>query len=175
LASRRMAPLGFVVQLDVGAITAEARPFVAERDGEVVAFAVAWPAPASATWLVRDLVRGPDAPSGTSELLIDAVMRAAAVAGAHVTLGMVPLARQAGELDGWLRTVRQATRRFYDVDGLAAFRSRLRPTAWSPVAIASPAPRAAPLVIADVLAAFAGGSLAGFGWRSLRKPRAAIR
>lgn len=169
LARRRMAPLEFVVRVDVRAVTADARAFVAERDGVVVAFAVAWPAPASASYLVRDLVRAPDAPSGTSELLIDAVMRHAAPTGALVSLGMVPLAPHAGALDGWLQTVRRATRPLYDFDGLAAFRGRLRPTAWAPVAVASPTPRAAPLVIGDVLAAFAGGSLARFGWRSLRR------
>ena len=42
---------------------------------------------------IEDLLRAPEAPNGTSELLVDAAMREAASDGVrYVTLGLAPLA-----------------------------------------------------------------------------------
>ena len=52
------------------------RMFVAEREGEIVALLSMAPVYARDGWLFEDLLRDPSAPNGTSELLVDAGMRA---------------------------------------------------------------------------------------------------
>lgn len=175
LASRAMAPMGFLVDIEPYRFAQERRYWAAEVDGRLVGFVAAVPifargrdglidAHADATtggaWLVEDLLRAPEAPNGMNELLIDNAMRSFAKDGAtFVTLGMVPLAG----VDRWLARVRDATRVFYDFAGLDAFKSKLRPTARDPVLLAH-APGMLPLfALQAVLTAFARGSLLRFG------------
>ena len=73
-----------------------------------IAYLVASPVPARRGWLIEQIVRGHAAPNGTSELLVDAAMRALAHEGAeYVTLGLAPLSRQSRWADpavpAWLR------------------------------------------------------------------------
>lgn len=169
LESRRMAPMGFLVQLSPYAWAEERRSFVAECNGEVVAFLSAVPVYARQGWFVQHMLRGKDTPGGTVAALVDAVMRAAAAAGCgFLTLGLVPLA---GEVDGWLRAARRLGSPFYDFEGLRAFKARLRPHAWEPVHLAWPAPQGSAPPLVDALTAFAQGSLTRFGLVTLlRRP-----
>jgi phosphatidylglycerol lysyltransferase len=74
---------------------ADRRVFAAERAGEPVGFLVATPVPERRGWLVEQIVRGSDAPNGTAELVIDALMRSLAAEGFdYVTLGLAPLSRR---------------------------------------------------------------------------------
>ncbi|WP_257453615.1 DUF2156 domain-containing protein [Archangium lipolyticum] len=165
LRSRRMAPMGFLVQLSPYAWAEERRSFVAERDGEVVAFLSAVPVYARNGWFVQHLLRDRHAPNGTAELLVDAVMRAAAAEGRnYLTLGLAPLA---GEVAGWLRAARAVGTPLYDFEGLRAFKARLRPHAWDRIHLAWPARHSTPWPVYDALTAFARGSLARFGVATL--------
>ncbi|HRE89180.1 MAG TPA: hypothetical protein PK095_08570, partial [Myxococcota bacterium] len=83
-------------------------------------------------------------PNGTSELLIDAFMRAAN--DSTVTLGLAPLT---GELPFWLRLARFAMRPLYDFDGLAAYKRRLHASRWAPVWLLHKGP--APLALLPAL------------------------
>ncbi|WNG40661.1 DUF2156 domain-containing protein [Archangium violaceum] len=170
LRSRRMAPMGFLVQLSPYAWADERRSFVAERNGEVVAFLSAVPVYARNGWFVQHLLRDKKAPNGTAELLVDAVMRAAATEGrSYLTLGLAPLA---GEVAGWLRAARLVGTPLYDFEGLRAFKARLRPHAWDRIHLAWPARHGSPLPVYDTLTAFAQGSLARFGVATLlRRPQ----
>jgi hypothetical protein len=169
LRMRRMAPMGFLVQLSPYARAEERRSFVAERDGEVVAFLSAVPVYARNGWFVQHLMRDRKAPNGTAELLVDAVMRAAAAEGrGYLTLGLAPLA---GEVAGWLRAAKLFGRPLYDFEGLRAFKARLRPHAWDRIHLAWPERHAPHLPLYDALTAFARGSLARFGVATLlRRP-----
>ncbi|HET9991628.1 MAG TPA: DUF2156 domain-containing protein, partial [Kofleriaceae bacterium] len=119
LASRPIAPMGFLVQIDPFTFPAERHYFVAEREGRVVAFLGIIPVYARTGWFFEDFLRDPDAPNGTIEMLVDAGMRAAAAANVPlVTLGLVPLA---GDVSSWLRAARKLGRSLYDFDGLRAF------------------------------------------------------
>ena len=130
LASRPIAPMGFLVQVHPFTFRAERRYFVAERDGQVVAFLGMVPIYARRGWFFEDFLRDPDAPNGTVELLVDAAMRAAAAEGApRVTLGLAPLA---GDVGAWLRAARRLGRALYDFDGLRAFKAKFQPSAWDP-------------------------------------------
>jgi phosphatidylglycerol lysyltransferase len=161
LASRRMAPMGFLVQTDPYAFPEERRAFLAELNGEGVGFLSAAPVFAREGWLLQHLVRDPRAPNGTAELLVDAAMRAAAEEGRrYVTLGLAPLS---GEVAPWLRAARTWGSALFDFEGLRAFKAKLRPHAWDPIHLAWPARTGGLWSLYDALRAFARGSFVRFG------------
>jgi phosphatidylglycerol lysyltransferase len=174
LSARSMAPMGFLVRLEPFTFPNERRCFVAEVDGHVVAFAGVIPVPARGGWFLEDLARDPNAPNGTSELLVDSVMRWTGATGcAWLTFGLAPLA---GKLPRWLRVVRRGTSFLYDFEGLHAYKSKFRPHAWSPIFLSYPARQSLLASVADALAAFTQGGFLRFGWRSLlRGPRVVLR
>ncbi|HEU4700590.1 MAG TPA: DUF2156 domain-containing protein [Gemmatimonadales bacterium] len=169
LATRGLPPLHFLVEPETLERLFDRRVFVAERGaaGEPVAFVVVSPVPERGGWLVEQFVRGRAAPNGTIELLIDAAMRAVAADGAtYVTLGLAPLSARAGRFDPidppWLRLVllwvRAHGRRFYNFEGLEAFKAKLRPAAWEPVFAIVDRPRFAPGDLWAIAGVFGAGS-----------------
>ncbi len=165
LESRPMAPMGFLVQLHLFGFVEERRCFVAERDGRAVAFLNAVPVYGRNGWFLEDLLRAPEAPNGSTELLIDAAMKAAGQEGVeYVTLGLAPLA---GPVTGWLRLARRLGAALYDFEGLRTFKAKLRPSRWDPIYLCHPKGPAGLLAIYDTLRAFARGHLLRFGVRTL--------
>jgi len=174
LASRPIAPMGFLVQIDPFTFPAERRYFVAEREGQVVAFLGIIPIYARSGWFFEDFLRDPAAPNGTIEMLVDAGMRAAAAANAPiVTLGLVPLS---GEVSSWLRAARRLGRSLYDFDGLRAFKAKFKPSEWDPIFLSYPPGGNAFAAVFDTLKAFARGGLLRFGLETLlRGPAVVVR
>ena len=174
LASRPIAPMGFLVQIDPFTFPEERRYFLAEREGKVVAFLGIIPIFARHGWFFEDFLRDPDAPNGTVELLVDAGMRAAAAASIPVvTLGLVPLA---GDVTSWLRAARRVGRSLYDFDGLRAFKAKFKPTAWDPIFLSYPPRGNSFVAVFDTLTAFARGGLLRFGLKTLlRGPDVVVR
>jgi phosphatidylglycerol lysyltransferase len=170
LAARPMAPMGFLVEVDPFAWLSERRSIVAMRDGRPMALLSMVPVPKRDGWLVEHLLRDPEAPNGTAELLVDRAMRDLAADGVPwVTLGMAPLA---GAVSGWLRTIRSVSRPLFNFDGLAAFKRKLRPQHWEPIYLVYPRDQPSVRAMIDGLRAFAGGPLWRFGIRTLlREPR----
>jgi phosphatidylglycerol lysyltransferase len=173
LASRPIAPMGFLVHVDPFTFPAERRYFVAERAGAVVGFLCAIPIYARPGWFFEDFLRDPAAPNGTVELLVDAGMRAAAAEGIpYVTLGLVPLS---GEISPWLRAARRWGSSLYDFDGLRAFKAKLKPRAWDPIFLSYPRGNGF-IAMFDTLTAFARGGLLRFGLETLvRGPAIVMR
>ena len=172
LASRTIAPMGFLVQVQPFAFPAERRYFVAERDGQPVGFLGVIPIYARCGWFFEDFLRDPAAPNGTVELLVDAGMRAAVAEQIeYVTLGLVPLA---GEVAPWLRAARRAGNALYDFEGLRAFKAKLKPQHWDPIFLAYPPGRNSLLAIFDTLRAFARGGLLRFGAETLLRGPAVV-
>lgn len=172
LSTRGLPPLGFLTTPWLLADLQDRRVFLAERGGRPVAFLVLTPIPSRRGWLIEQIVRGHDAPNGTAELLVDAAFRWMATAGSSfVTLGLAPLAA-AGTgfrppIPWWLRGglgwLRAHGRRFYNFDGLFAFKAKLGPAGWEPVyAIANEA-RLSLRTMFAVSEAVVGGDLLGFG------------
>jgi phosphatidylglycerol lysyltransferase len=161
LLSRKMAPMGFLVDVQPFDFPAERRYFVAERDGVVLGFLAAVPVYGRGGWFFEDFLRDPGAPNGTAELLIDAGMRRAGEDGSgYVTLGLAPLA---GRVPSWLAGVRALSAPLYDFAGLHAFKAKLGPDHWDPIHLAWPPGGRLWRALVDALAAFARGSLVGFG------------
>ncbi len=182
LATRHLPPLHFLVEPHTLDRLSDRRVLVAERGGAVVGFLVASPIPARNGWLIEQIIRGHDAPNGTAELLIDAAMRAVAAEGAsYVTLGLAPLSRHShfGDRQSplWLRLtlrwVRAHGRRFYNFDGLDAFKAKFEPHAWEEIRAIAMGRRFPPRVLYAIAAAFSGGSpvtlVARAAWNALRQ------
>jgi len=174
LASRPIAPMGFLVQVDPFTFPDRRRYFVAERAGRVVGFLGVIPIYARRGWFFEDFIRDPDAPNGTVELLVDAGMRAAAEEAVDVvTLGLVPLS---GEVAPVLRAARRLGRALYDFDGLRAFKAKFAPRSWEAIFLSYPPRYSSVLAVVDTLSAFARGGLLRFGIETLlRGPAIVIR
>ncbi len=165
LASRRMAPMSFLVALEPFHFLGEHRYFVAERRGQMVALLSAVPVYARRGWLIEDVLRSRHAPNGTTEALIDVMMRDVADSD-FVTLGLAPLS---GPIAPWLRAARFVSSPLFDFDGLRRFRQRLRPSRWESVWLLYPRSEWAVAPVVDSLRAFAGGSLLRFALRSIAR------
>jgi len=161
--AHHVEPMGFVVALEPFLHAHLHRYFVATLAGEVVAFLSAVPMPARRGWLVEDVFRDRRAPNGTTESLLDALLRAVPDAEV-VTLGLAALT---GPIGPWLRLARFCMRPLYDFDGLRAFKSRLHPGAWQTVWLSRPRGMWRITAILLALGAFAKGSLVRFGLRSI--------
>ncbi len=172
LASRAMAPMGFMVQVDPLAQAGDRRLLVAELDGALVGLLSALPVPGRGGWFVEHLLRSPDAPNGTTEALFDALQRALAEADVpYLTLGLAPLS---GDVGPWLGRARRWGRSLYDFDGVRAFKAKLRPCAWEPIDVAFPRGRSPLGAIFDVLMAFAGGRPLRFALATLLRGPALV-
>ena len=176
MAARRMSMMRFMVDLHPFAWPEERRYYVAEVGDRAVGFLAAIPVYRPGGWFFEDVIRVPDAPNGTVELMIDTAMRHAAEAGdAWVTLGLAPLAGVDGR-PGPNRRIRRALQwcfehlgGLYHFGGLRRFKQRFRPDVWRPqYLVACPGPVGLRAFHA-VLAAFAGGGIVAFGLDTLRR------
>jgi phosphatidylglycerol lysyltransferase len=166
LATRGLPPLHFLVEPNTLDRLEDRRVFVATRGDVVAGFVVASPIPTRGGWLVEQFVRGRAAVNGTTEHMLHSTVRALANDGAaYVTLGLAPLSRHApaaGDAPVWLRValewVRAHGRRFYDFDGLDAFKSKFRPEQWEPVYAIARGTSFSPRTLWAIAGAFGGRS-----------------
>jgi len=174
LGARSMAPMGFLVKVEPFGFAAQRHTFVAEQDGRLLGFAGLIPVPARAGWFLEDLVRDPEAPNGTGELLVHAVMQWAGAANCSwLTLGLSPLS---GPLPPFLSRARQSSRWLYDFVGLRAYKAKFTPDSWQAVYLCFPRSQYLWLTVLDTLRAFATGGLIRFGLRTLlRGPALVLR
>ncbi|HVT10184.1 MAG TPA: DUF2156 domain-containing protein [Polyangia bacterium] len=173
-AAHPMPPMGFLVQMHLDSAIDERRFFAAYQGSTLVGFLSMVPVFARRGWFVEDLLRLPDAPNGTAELLVDTAMRAAGAADSgYLTLGLAPLA---GPLGPWLRLARRTGLPLYDFRGVHAFKAKLRPQSWAPIFISYPPRQSGVATVIDALGAFARGGLLRFGIETLlRRPAVLIQ
>ncbi len=176
LATRGLPPMHFLVEPETLERLEDRRVFVASREGEPVAFLVASPVPARRGWLIEQMVRGRRAPNGATELLLHAAaLELAAHEARFLTLGLAPLSRRAGPAGSrpprrirfLLDRVRAHGRRFYDFEGLEAFKAKFEPDAWEPIFAISAETRFSLRSLYAVAGAFSGASPPGFVARGI--------
>ncbi len=169
--SKALPPMGFLVGVEPFEFAAERRLFVARiGEGEretIIGLSAVVPVYARHGWFVEDLIRAPDAPNGTTELLVDAAMRDAAQLGSgYLTLGLAPLS---GEVSSWLGLARKYGAPLYDFGGLRAFKAKFRPREWAPIHLSHPRTQSALGALTQSLRAFSRRGLLRYGleaaWR----------
>jgi phosphatidylglycerol lysyltransferase len=158
-----MEPMHFLVAVEPFHAPREHIYLVAERNGAAIQFLSAVPIYGRSGWLMEDMLRGRNAPNGTTELMIDHLMWRLGGDPYWVTPGLTPLA---GPIPWWLRCTRAISSPLYDFSGLRRFRARLQPSCWKPVWLVWDRGPVL-LVLLDVLRAFAGGRLVGFASRTI--------
>jgi phosphatidylglycerol lysyltransferase len=142
LKTRRAATnLGWLFLLDPFQ-HAELKRYFAARDerGQLVGFLVASPIWAREGWYLEDVLRLPNTPPGTADLLIVEVLQILAAEGAKVaTLGTAPLADQGEQVvatdahplvERMLHIAASRLERFYNFEGLRRFKSKFAPSWW---------------------------------------------
>ena len=135
---------------------------VLEREGRIVAFANLWPGPGKEELSV-DLMRfRDDAPENAMEaLFLHLMLRGKEEGYRWFNLGMAPLSglETSPVAPLWARfgrTVYARGQRFYNFQGLRAYKEKFHP-AWEPRYLAYPGGLALPRILADVSALLAGG------------------
>lgn len=120
----------------------ERKKYFTARDatGRLVGFLAASPIPARQGWYLEDVLRKPEAPNGTSDLLVVEVLKLLKRDGAKLaTLGTAPLARE-GNVDSLVqyspklsqvaRVVANVFTVFYNFDGVRRFKAKFAPSWW---------------------------------------------
>lgn len=173
LATRALPPMGFLVAVPSALdTTRDGKRFVASQGERVVGVARVLPVPGRNGWFIEHLLRDPQAPNGSVELLVDAVMRWAASMGSPwLTLGLSPLS---GSVLPPLRFARTRLRFLYDFEGLRRFKQKLRPRDAIPIYLAFPPSQGAARSTVDALAAFSAGGMLHFGFRFVLRGHPAV-
>lgn len=163
LDTKGLPPLSFMIEPATLKHLEGRRIFVAEHDENVVAFLVLSPIPKRSGWLTEQFPHTPEAPNGTVELMMDNAFRKLAADGAqYITLGLSPLSRRA-KIDAfenpiWLRAflawMRKHGQRFYNFDGLDAFKAKMAPEYWEPIFAISNEPEFSRRTLYSIGAAF---------------------
>lgn len=165
-ASRLLPPLHFLTEAVSLERLADRRVWVANLNEKAIGFIIASPVPDRNGWLVEQIVRGDSAPNGTVELLVDSLMRGLEADGfTYITLGLAPLSRRANvpahAEPTWLRLVLTWARahgtRFYNFEGLDAFKAKFKPDHWEPLYAISNEARFSPRALYAIAAAFSDG------------------
>lgn len=168
LSHRHFPPLHFMTEPDtLDGVLRDRLLWVAVRGEKPIGFLLASPATRRNGYLLEQIVRTSDAPNGTAELLIDAAMRSLAELNCtFATLGLVALAKHVEKEMArnplWLRALLAWARahgcRFYNFQGLEAFRTKLHPQMWEPVYAISNEKSFSPMTLHAVAAAFCESS-----------------
>lgn len=181
LASRRMSVMRFMVDLEPFTFPEARRYYVAEQGDQAVGFLAAIPVYRRRGWFFEDVIRTPDAPNGTAELLIHTALEDAQKSGdAYVTLGMAPLAGvPVGPgphrlLRRGLRWCYERLGLLYHFPGVRSFKARFHPDRWVQQYMVACPPKAGVRSIHAVLSAFAGGGLVAFGLDTGRRIMARV-
>jgi phosphatidylglycerol lysyltransferase len=188
LETKGLPPLHFMVETDTLTRLRNRRIFVARCEQGAVGFTVLSPVARRNGWLFEQFPHVPRAPNGTVELMIDGAMRAVAADGCrYATLGLSPLSRRADVepvkqplwLNAALTWVRKHGQRFYNFDGLDAFKAKLRPEAWEPVYAVVNSQQVSPRHLYAIASVFSGNApfrlMAGAVYKAARTEAAWVR
>jgi phosphatidylglycerol lysyltransferase len=120
----------------------ERKKYFTARDptGRLVGFLAASPIPARQGWYLEDVLRLPEAPNGTADLLVVEVLQSLKREGAKLaTLGTGPMAMEgtpdssihcSSKLSQAVRVVATVFAVFYNFDGVSRFKAKFAPSWW---------------------------------------------
>lgn len=163
--SKGMPPMQFVVTINSKTIETCDAIIVARTESSILGFLTIRRVYDGHSVLFENLLRSPDAPNGTVELLFDAGMKWAKGADVEsVTTGLAPLAQEENTI---LTSIKWASKPLFDFEGLYKFKAKFRPDNWLPIFMGVPKGTSTYRAYVEVLRAFADGSLVHFGWRTL--------
>ena len=145
LESRKAAPLDFLNQVRPWLHMQHKRYFRVILNGHALGYLSAIPIPEMNAWYLIDLIRAPNAPLGTTELLISEAVNSLAKEGATgMTLGMAPLAKvdesernRHPKLYSFFDFLFEKTSFFYNFKTLFQFKEKMKPTSWRPLYLLS--------------------------------------
>jgi len=142
LSTRRSAlKFGWLFSVDLFQHKERKKYFTArDATGKLVGFLAASPIPARDGWYLEDVLRRPDAPNGTTDLLVVEVLELLRRDGAKLaTLGTAPMAKE-GSIDPdvesslllstLVRIVAACFSIFYNFDGVRRFKAKFAPSWW---------------------------------------------
>ncbi len=167
LKNKGLPPLHFMVEPETLSLLQDRRVLVAEQAERVVGFIVLSPVATRKGWLFEQFIHCHKSPNGTVELMIDAAMRILAADGyEYATLGLSPLSKRAKitpfDNPFWLKALlawaRKHGQRFYNFDGLDAFKSKLQPDNWEAVFAISNEPRFSLRTLYAITSAFSNNA-----------------
>ncbi|MBX6342065.1 MAG: DUF2156 domain-containing protein, partial [Thermomicrobiaceae bacterium] len=140
-ATRGLPPLGFLMGLDPVDHAEMKRCFVARHAGRIVGYVSCHPMPDRNAWYLAELLRAPDAPEGTTELLVKTAFEALRDEGAEwATFGLAPLANVLEDdrpdhrrFRRLLDLIYRRADRFYRFRSLHFFKRKFQPAEVEPV------------------------------------------
>jgi phosphatidylglycerol lysyltransferase len=169
---RAMAPMGFVVSLELYVLPELHRYFAAEKESRLVGLLSAVPVFARDGWFAEDILRADDAPNGTAELLIATFFEQVRSEGArYATLGLAPLS---GPLNRPLRLVRTLAKPLFDFHGLERFKEKMTPDGHEDRYIGAGPGTGQLRALIEVLAAFSARGFIRFGLLTLARGSLAV-
>ena len=143
LEAKNSIPLGFLNRLDPWALMKFKKYFRLNCEGQTYGYLAAVPIPTQNAWYLVDLIRDPEAPPGTTELLVIEAMSHLQRSGASsVTLGMAPLSPVSEQeharhpkLYSFLSFAYRSGDLFYGFKSLRAYKEKFQPDEWRPLYI----------------------------------------
>jgi phosphatidylglycerol lysyltransferase len=138
LESRKSPPMGFILRSRPFAKRDKKRIFIATFEGRVVGAMTCAPAPARNLLYIEEQLRRPDAPYGTTELLVEEARQAAKADGyALLSLGVSPLQGASVQPYGNFRSVKLLVKALfsranfvYSFRSLNHYKKKFAPTFW---------------------------------------------
>jgi phosphatidylglycerol lysyltransferase len=161
LRKRRAATsFAWLMALDPFRYSERKKYFAARVDGRLVAFLAASPIPARKGWYLEDVLRAPEAPTGTTTLLVFEALQELRKQGAELaTLGTSPLAIEgANDVTTEHRVVSRALEvasrqlsGLYNFEGLRRFKGKFVPSWWESEYVLAPRGIAVPPRVARAI------------------------
>lgn len=142
LSTRRAeTTFGWLLALDPFMNADRKKVFAArDADGRLVGLLAASPIPARDGWYLEDVLRAPDAPQGTADLLVFETLQQLKAAGATMaTLGTAPLATEGLDqlsthdhpvIERALSLASKRLSAFYNFEGVRRFKSKFVASSW---------------------------------------------
>ena len=138
---RSPTKFGWLFAVDLFHHSARKKYFTArDPTGRLVGFLAASPIPARQGWYLEDVLRLPDAPNGTADLLVVEALKSLKRDGARLaTLGTAPMAMEgavdlsipySSKLSKLARVVATVFAVFYNFDGVRRFKTKFAPSWW---------------------------------------------